>query len=149
MNIKNFFNKLGAKFQKFMYGRYGMDRLYNILLWSYLIILILALIFGKIFDGRIYTVVSTAGLLLIIYAFFRVFSKNIEKRKKENGIWLSFENKIKRKCRLTARKWEFRKTHIFRKCPKCKAVLRLKKIKGRHSVSCPHCKETFKINVLF
>lgn len=147
--MKKFFYNLGIKLQKFMYGRYGIDRLYNVLLWSYLIVLILALIIGKVTDGRIYTIISSAGLLLIIFAFFRVFSKNTEKRKMENNKWLSFENKIKKNFRLTQQKWKFRKTHIFRKCPKCKAVLRLKKIKGSHYVSCPHCNEKFKIKVLF
>ncbi len=136
--MKNFFYNLGTKFQKFMYGRYGIDRLYNILLFAYLIILITALVIGRAVDSRLYSVISLAGLLLILFAFYRVFSKNIEKRRKENAKWMRFENKVK--CR---------KTHIFRKCPKCKSVLRLKKIKGKHRVSCPHCNENFEIRVLF
>lgn len=147
--MKKIFYNLGNKFQKFMYGRYGIDRLYNVLLWSYLLVLIIALIIGKVTDSRIYTIISSAGLILIIFAFYRVFSKNIEKRRTENSKWLLLENKIKKNFRLISQKWKFRKTHIFRKCPKCKAVLRLKKIKGCHNVSCPHCHEKFKIKVLF
>lgn len=147
--MKKFFNNLGIKFQRFMYGRYGIDRLYRVLIWAYFIILIIALILGKTVDSRIYTYVSLAGLLLIIFAFYRVFSKNLEKRRNENAKLLSFESKIKKHFRLISQKWKFRKTHIFKKCPKCKAVLRLKKIKGKHTVTCPHCKEKFQINVLF
>ena len=147
--MKNFFYNLGTKFQKFMYGRYGIDRLYNILLFAYLIILITALVIGRAVDSRLYSVISLAGLLLILFAFYRVFSKNIEKRRKENAKWMRFENKVKKHFRLLSQKWKCRKTHIFRKCPKCKSDLRLKKIKIKHRVSCPHCNENFEIRVLF
>lgn len=147
--MKQFFYKLESKFRSFMHGRYGMDQLYKGLLYIYLGVLLIALILGRTIDGRIYTTLSTASLAIVIFAFFRVFSKNIEKRKEENAKWLIFENSIKRQFRLIKNKWNFRKTHIFKRCPKCKAVLRLKRKKGTHTVICPHCKENFKIRIIF
>lgn len=146
--MKNFFNNLGLKFQRFMYGRYGIDALYRGLFWIYLLTIFIGVILGGTIDKRIYSVISILGLGIIIFAFYRVFSKNIEKRRTENQKWLVFENKIKKEFRLIKDKWKFRKTHIFRKCPKCKAVLRLKKQKGKHNVKCPHCQTTFEVKVL-
>ena len=143
--MKRFFGKLAINFQRFMQGRYGVDRLHRILSWVYLAILILSLFLTRDVDIRIYYAVLLAGLAVLIFAFFRVFSKNIEKRRKENEKWLAFENKIKKRFRILRDRWKFRKTHVFKKCPKCKAVLRLKRIKGTHTVACPHCNETFKI----
>ncbi|MFR2916862.1 MAG: hypothetical protein ACLTKQ_08005 [Acutalibacteraceae bacterium] len=44
-------------------------------------------------------------------------------------------------------KWAFRKTHVFKKCPGCKAVLRLPRKKGKHTVNCPHCHKNFTVHV--
>lgn len=146
--MKKFFNDLGIKFQRFMYGRYGIDQLYRGLFWIYLLVLLIGVILGSAIDTRISSVISIAGLAIIIFAFYRVFSKNIEKRRAENQKWLVFENGVKKEFRLMKDKWKFRKTHVFRKCPKCKAVLRLKREKGKHNVKCPHCKTDFEVKVL-
>ncbi|MCH5316877.1 MAG: hypothetical protein J1E05_02765 [Eubacterium sp.] len=143
--MKRFFNNLAVSFQRFMQGRYGVDRLHRVLTWVYFAILIVSIFLSRSVDIKIYYAVMLAGLAVLIFAFFRVFSKNIEKRKKENERWLAFENKIKKRFRILRDRWKFRKTHVFKKCPKCKAVLRLKRIKGIHTVTCPHCKEAFKI----
>ena len=143
--MKNFLNGLAMKFQRFMQGRYGADRLHRVLSWVYLAILVISLLISRSVDIKIYYAVFLLGLAVLIFSFFRVFSKNIEKRRKENESWLAFENKIKKCFRILRDRWKFRKTHVFKKCPKCKAVLRLKRIKGVHTVTCPHCNESFKI----
>ncbi len=147
--MKNFLNNLALKFQRFMVGRYGPDPLYKGLLWIYLGSLLITAIIGRFTERWVYYLLSLLSLGILIFAMCRVFSKNIEKRRAENAKWLKFENSVKKKFRLLQDKWKFRKTHIFRKCPKCKAVLRLKRKKGTHNVVCPHCKESFKIKVLF
>lgn len=143
--MKRFFNNLALNFQRFMQGRYGADRLHRVLTWVYLAILIVSIFIARTADIKIYYAVLLLGLAVLVFSFYRVFSKNIEKRRKENERWLSFENKVKKRFRILRDRWKFRKTHVFKKCPKCKAVLRLKRIKGTHNVTCPHCNETFKI----
>lgn len=145
--MKNFLNKLSSKLQKFMYGRYGIDNLYRALLYIYLGLIVLAMILGRTIDMKIYHILSIAASALIIFAFYRVFSKNIQKRRAENNKWLTFENSIKREFRLIRDKFKFRKTHIFKKCPHCKTVLRLKRVKGKHNVKCPNCKNDFEVTV--
>ena len=147
--MKKFFNNLAIKFQQFMVGRYGPDQLYKGLLWIYLGTVLISTILGRFIDRRIYIVLSVLCFGIFVFATFRFFSKNIEKRRAENAKWLVFENAVRKQFRLLGDRWKFRKTHIFKKCPKCKAVLRLKRQKGSHGVVCPHCKEKFKITVLF
>lgn len=147
--MKNFFNNLAIKFQRFMVGRYGPDQLYKGLLWIYLISLLITAIIGRFTPQWVYYVLSLLSLGIFIFAIMRVFSKNIEKRRAENIKWLKFENAVKKKFRILSDRWKFRKTHIFRKCPKCGAVLRLKRKKGTHNLVCPHCNHSFKVKVLF
>lgn len=147
--MKKFLNNLALKFQRFMVGRYGPDNLYKGLLCIYLISLLLTAIIGRFTPRWVYYALSLLSLSIFIFAMVRVFSKNIEKRRTENMKWLKFENAVKKKFRLIGDRWKFRKTHIFRKCPKCGAVLRLKRKKGTHSLVCPHCSHSFKVKVLF
>lgn len=147
--MKKFLENLAIKFQRFMYGRYGADNLYKALIWFYLADVLIAVILGRAVDSVFYTIFSIIGLGIIIFAFFRVFSKNIEARRKENTKWLNICSFFKKKTDLVKNRWKFRKTHVFRKCPNCKAVLRMKKVKGKHSVTCPHCKTKFNFKVVF
>ncbi len=147
--MKKFFTDLAVKFQRFMYGRYGIDQLYRALLWFYLAAIILAMILGRAVDGIFYIIFSAAAWGLFIFAFLRVFSKKTENRRKENENWLKFAGIFKKKFKDLGNRWKFRKTHVFRTCPQCKAVLRMKRVKGKHAVVCPHCSKKFEFRVLF
>jgi phage FluMu protein Com len=145
--MKNFFEKLGYKFQRFMYGRYGNDRLNFGLIWIYFIILILGLFLGKLVNYKIYSALWIVAMAVLIFALYRTLSKNVEKRRSENERWIKLENKIRAPFKLLGNKYKFRKTHVFKKCPNCKKVLRLKRKKGKHTVACPHCKTSFEITI--
>jgi hypothetical protein len=147
--MKKFFNNLAIKLERFMYGRYGFDQLHKFLLWLYLILLIILIIIGRFINYKLYSALLILPFAILIYAIFRVFSKNITKRQIENNKYLKIENKIKAHFKFLSNKWKFRKTHILKKCPNCKNVLRLKKKKGKHTVVCPHCKTKFEIKVRF
>ena len=147
--MKNFFAKLRAKFQRFMYGRYGIDKLYRVLLWFYLAAILLAIILGNTVNALLHTVFSAIGWGIFVFAMLRPFSKKLENRRKEYANWLKVEGFFKKKFKLLSNRWKFRKTHIFRTCPGCKAVLRMKKAKGSHMAACPHCGRKFKFRVLF
>ena len=127
-----------------MYGRYGTDTLSKVTLWVYAGVMVAYLILRLIFQGDLvasiiisvsYFVISTA---LVYWMFFRMFSKNIYKRRRENDKFCGF-------FKLRKNKWRDRKTHVYRKCPKCKAVLRLPRAKGKHNVVCPRCQNRFEV----
>lgn len=143
--MKNFFNNLGMKIQKFMIGRYGMDQLWRALLIFYLISIIITNIVYR-FSKIAYYSLSVMSFAIFIYAIFRVFSKNIEARRKENQDWLRITGSIRQKFMFQKEKAKQRKTHKFVKCSQCKKTLRLPKHKGKINVTCPHCHNNFVVN---
>ncbi len=130
------------KFMNFMYGRNGTDAL---AIASVVLYLILAFINMFVRSA----ILSAIELLPLIYAFFRMFSKNTFKRRAENQKFLSVWSKFTPHLILMRDRFKERKTSRFRTCPHCKAVLRLPIKKGSHEVRCPRCNEKFKVRVIF
>lgn len=143
--MKNFFIKMGYKIQRFMVGRYGIDQLWRWLIIFYFIALVLANIAYR-FSHIAYWALFVLAAAIVVFALYRVFSKNIEARRSENESWLKFSGNIRQKFLFQKNKFKQRKTHKFVKCKKCKKVLRLPKHKGKINVTCPHCKNTFIVN---
>ena len=143
--MKEFFRKQGYKFQQFMVGRYGVDKLYRALLIFFFVFTILANLFYRV-SKITYYAFEVMGFVLLVYAFFRVFSKNIEARRQENASWLQFWGKIKGFFKFQNDKFKQRKTHKFVKCKGCKKTLRLPRHKGKINVTCPHCHTQFVVN---
>ncbi len=130
-----------------MYGRNGIDKLGRFLFILYFILVIVQWIVSIFAPPIVYYILSLAILLLAIYMVFRCFSRNIYKRQKENSRYLAISEKVKAYFNLQRCKLRDRKTHVYRKCPSCKAVLRLKKIRGKHRAACPRCGKSFDVLV--
>lgn len=133
------------KLMQFMSGRYGSDETFFVIFIA-AVILSVANIFIRFVSVWLYTAIQLIVYALIIFAIFRMFSRNIEKRRKEND-W------IKEKLGFLKRKKDFhdRKKadimHIYKKCPACKAVLRLPRRVGIHTTVCPKCGKEFTVKV--
>ena len=128
-----------------MYGRNGSDTLGKFLLGCYVaVVLIYSIV--SLFIPTAATKLS--GILTLVYVlltgtlvvliFHRIFSRNVLKRRQENQKFCGF-------FKLLRNRFRDRKTHVYRKCPKCHAVLRLPKAKGKHAVICPRCRERFQV----
>jgi len=139
-------NKLREKINSFFYGRYGVDQLYKFLFIVWLVIAVTTIVLG-FFEGTgtICAILYLLSAALIVYMFFRVLSKNYDARRRENDRYLALRNKVVGWFNLQKRKFKERKTHSFKKCPGCKKTVRLKKVKGEHTVRCPMCSCTFKV----
>ena len=124
----------------FMYGRNGADALGNTCFILYFALFIINL-FVRSF------IISGIQILILAYVFFRMMSKNIYRRQKENRSFCAIGRSVKGRFNLLKSEWRDRKTHVYYKCPHCKKVLRLPKIKGNHTVNCPCCKQKFDIKV--
>ena len=134
----------------FFYGRYGIDTLYYVLIVLYVIIIVAAWVVGllckKTLVGIIvYSVLYVVGLLLLFYIFFRVMSRNIPRRRRENEAFLRFVHKLSPRRRRKRPKDDAE--HIFRYCKYCKALLRLPREPGQHQVRCPRCGKLFDLYV--
>lgn len=128
---------------RFFYGRYGIDSLYYGLLVTILVLWILRVIFADsaIASVLIY-IVETA---LLFWMLYRCLSRNIAARRRENEVFSSFFKKIKNFFILQKNKIRDIKNFRYKKCPHCKATLRLPKRKGTHSVICPRCSKRFDV----
>ena len=59
------------------------------------------------------------------------------------------KEKIKSELTLFFRRIKYGKVSVFRKCPRCKAVIRFPRKKGEHRAKCPACGEKFRVKVIF
>ena len=127
-----------AWLQRFMYGRYGYDQLNWFLLVLYLVLYFLSLL------TRI-GLFSAIGTVVILLALFRVFSRNLPKRRAENA-------KFMQAAGPAIRWWKLRKTmaqdkdHRYFKCPNCGQQLRVPKGKGKLNIPCRNCGVSFEKN---
>ena len=131
-------NKLMYKMANFFQGRYGIDELYKFLFILFWIIAILSIFIRN-------PIIYLLEILICVFMFYRSLSRNIYKRQSENMRYLKMRDKVKGKITLQKRKWSERKTHIYRKCPNCKAEIRLPKKKGKHVCTCHRCKKDFEV----
>ena len=131
--------KFTSKLAGFFYGRYGNDTLNRVLTGIYLTWLIVFTIVDIFVSSIIFTLVGwCVTLALFLWVMFRMMSRNIYARRRENDKFCGF-------FKLRKNKFRDRKTHVYRKCKTCKAVLRLPKAKGKHFVVCPKCKSRFEV----
>ena len=123
------------KMAQFMLGRNGFDSFCRGLLMAAMI-----LIFADIIvPGR---VLQTVGLVLLLYAYFRAFSRNASRRYAENAWYVSsiaapFRSYMNRD----------RKNYRYFKCPSCGQMLRAPKGRGHIRVTCSRCHNTFEKKV--
>ena len=132
-----FLNRLKESFIRFMAGRNGADQLG---LASLIGALVLNLLDGFLMTG----VLSLLGSALYVWTFFRMFSKNVYKRRAENAQFVLWFGKVKK---IVLRYWTRLKNireYKYFSCPSCKASIRMKRGAGEKEITCPGCKHIFK-----
>ena len=125
---------------RFMQGRYGVDQFSNFII----IMALVSMVVGFII--RIPLVAGLTNLLsiaLVIYAYFRILSKNHYKRYVENEKYMKLHNRVKFFIECKKSHMEQRKTHHIYKCPKCRQCIRVPRGKGRIAITCPKCSTEF------
>lgn len=120
------------RFLSFMQGRYGVDQLSKFLSIVGLIVMVVS----NITRMQIFYYI---GIAMLIYAYVRMFSKNINKRYGENQRYLFYSDKVKNKFSGIKTAFSQRKTHKVFKCPNCSQKIRVPKGKGKIEISCPKC----------
>lgn len=115
-----------------MTGRYGVDDLGKATLIGAIVLLVLAMLFGS-------SALNLVALVLIVYGYYRILSRNISARYEENQKYLQLRARI-------AGSWKGqggdRSMKIFR-CPTCGQKVRVPRGKGRISIHCPKCNTDF------
>lgn len=134
--MRNFFSRL-------MYGRYGSDQLNLFLIGVWIVCYILSLLFRSAIKVPALAFLFTIlAYLCIILELFRMFSRNYDKRRRENDKYLAIVDPITHTFRQKRAQASDR-DHKYFKCPSCGQTLRVPKGKGKINVRCRNCGTTF------
>ena len=130
--IGGFFRNLTGRFstglRRFMEGRYGSDKLNTAILVA---ALVLVLVYTFVPFGVVKLVLWIISYVLMIWAIFRMLSRNTYRRYQENRRFLQFVDGIRDR------------EHRYYNCPNCHQRVRVPRGKGKISISCPKCREKF------
>ncbi len=142
----SFWQKIKQSFRNFMNGRNGVDQLSMALLWTGLAAYLLGSILGSIQNAvfaLLGMLLNLAGFVCYVYSIFRLFSRNIEKRRAENRRYVTMMEKKSTQRRQAKVRFQNRKKYKYFKCPGCKAWLRLPRGSGVVTVTCSRCHTSF------
>ena len=129
-------HRMKEKIQKFMTGRYGFDELSKIYLGVTIGLMVLSLFSRE----RIFYILS---LLILVYCYFRAFSRNIAKRQEENQKYRNFRYRSRMKWNVFKNRQAQKAVYRFYKCPQCGQRVRVPRGKGRICITCPKCGTEF------
>lgn len=124
------------KLIRFMYGRYGLDSF-----GKFLLVLGLAALFLSGRNEHLFFIFLSWAIL--IYEYYRMFSRDIYKRAAENQWYLSRTAKLRSFIYRQKSLLMQRKTHHIYKCPSCGQKIRIPRGKGRVEIRCPRCNTRF------
>ena len=127
------------RLMQFMSGRYGTDMLSYVIVGAALAVSFLNIIIGSY-------ILQLVVYALLGYGLFRILSRNIAARRREN-LWFTEKLNFLKKKREFALQKKADTLHVYKKCPSCKAILRLPHRLGIHKTVCPRCNKEFTVKV--
>ena len=130
------FQKIQNAIVRFMYGRNGIDQLGRVNFWT-----VIALEVASMFLSRfkvVGTVLYWVTTVLCFVMLWRMFSKNLTKRRAENQKFLGWWWRIKGKS-SGAKQRHADKDHKYFTCKSCGAICRVPVGKGKIIITCPKC----------
>lgn len=123
------------KLQRFMWGRYGNDKLNQFLMICAMVLLVLSMLL----PGPFYLLAVVA----MVYVYYRMFSKNIGKRAAENQWYLKKSMKLRGRFEKKKREFGQRKQYHIYRCPGCRQKIRVPRGRGRIAITCRKCGKEF------
>ena len=123
----------------FMVGRNGNDPLNNAILVVSLVFLLIASFNMQSVGGFFFPL----SLILLGLSYFRMFSRNIYKRRDENEKYLRFRAKAISEFHVLKERWKQRKDYKFFTCPCCHTNLRVPRGRGKINIVCRKCGHSF------
>jgi hypothetical protein len=126
--FRNLTMRLSAGLRRFMEGRYGSDKLNTAILMT---ALVLVLVYSFLPFGLVKLLLWLISYVLMIWAIFRMLSRNTYRRYQENRRFLQIMDGIRDR------------EHRYYNCPTCRQRVRVPRRKGKISITCPKCREKF------
>ncbi len=121
---------------RFMYGRYGSDDFCRFLLIAMFVCVILNMFIPT-------SIFYYIALVLLVYSYYRMFSKDINKRTQENQMYLRYKTRFTGYFSSRRKMMGYRKTHRIYSCPECRQKIKVPKGKGKIMITCPRCRTQF------
>lgn len=121
---------------KLFAGRQGMDELSKYMFWCGAALIALAAVVSMVLSVGLGGVLMWFGLLLLIMAFVRAFSRRLAQREAENGMFLAWRQKKEREKDARRERFSQRKDFVFFKCPGCGTMIRVPRGKGKIHITC-------------
>ena len=129
------------RLNKFMQVRYGVDQFARFTLGVALFVIVVGSFIRRSAAG---SVLDMIGMILIIYTYFRILSRNVSARYAENQKYLGYTQKIRGQFNREKSMMEQRKTHHIYTCPGCGQKIRIPRGKGQKvEIECPKCHQKF------
>ena len=119
-----------------MIGRYGTDGLNQFLSIASIVLLLISLLTR-------FSLFTWLGVALLVFCYYRTFSRNISKRTEENYRYYAVKDRIRNKFSGLKDQWDNRKVYHYYRCPQCHQKLRVPRGRGRIQISCPRCGTQF------
>ena len=86
---------------------------------------------------------SLMGIVLYFYCLFRIFSKNVEKRREENRKYLGLSKDSRTKVNQFILRRKNSKEYKYFRCPGCHQIYRGKRGSGQKHIVCKKCGKEF------
>ncbi len=118
------------------YGAYGTDRMTRVLLVIAALLLLLSFLTPF---GFLYYI----AFIILFYCYFRMFSKNIPARYRENEFFVKCTNKFLNIFKRNGKKVSDSEPFQIYNCPNCGHKIRIPKGKGNGETKCPKCGKEF------
>lgn len=140
-------NRFSMWFANMMRGRYGVDQLNRFLL----IVALVLIVIDMFMRSRILHFLT---IILLIYTYSRMFSRNIRARSTENQKFLQITSRFRgnrggygnnsgRQGGMSGFWKKKDPDHRILRCPGCSEKLRVPRNAGTIRIKCPHCGEQF------
>ena len=120
--MRNIFYRFSNAMARFMYGRNGSDQLNAALLAAYLVVCVVRILLARVFAAA--TVCDLLSMLLALAVIFRMFSRNLTRRRAENAWFLSWWYPVKNRI-SGARQRSLDKEHKYFTCKNCRSICRV------------------------
>ena len=124
------FRRLGDWFRNFMLGRYGADKLNTCLLGAGVVLMLIGSLLGRRFAWASWC--SLLSYVPLVWCIFRMYSRNLDARRRENAAFLNFFAHLKDR------------EHRYFRCPRCRQTVRVPRGRGQINIRCPKCGEQFR-----
>ena len=126
------------KMMEWLQGRQGPDDL-AVFSMNLAIVVVVVNLFARV------SWLGWVALVLIAYSMFRIQSKNLGRRARENEAFLKALGPARPWVQNPRAAWTELRTYKHVKCASCKQRVRVPRGKGKLRVTCPRCKTKFEV----